>query len=237
MLIAEPGADVQAHHHVLLGEGAEDRAPVVLVVVARDAFEVRQFRHRHRTAALGGHPADFGAHGLRVPGRQHGDRDEPVRVGAGPFVDMPVVIGRHHDQSGRILELVQVSRREAGEGREAHRGQDAVAAHIANALVHVVDAGPHLGEARRIPAPLLGRPRHHRVQATDPLRLALIDPLIDTVVIGDDDRRLLLVLGRDVVEEHIGRFDDVVVDAHQNQFVFFHTCSSRARRSHPTSTL
>ena len=41
---AEAGADVQAHHHVLLGQRLEDRVPVLDVVVARQPFEVRQLR-------------------------------------------------------------------------------------------------------------------------------------------------------------------------------------------------
>ncbi len=86
----------------------------------------------------------------------------------------------------------------------------------------VVHAGPHLGEAGRVAAPLLGRPRHHGVQPADALRPALIHPLVDALVVGDDDRRLLLVLGRHVVEEHVGRLDDVVVDAHQDQVVGLH---------------
>ena len=99
---------------------------------------------------------------------------------------------------------VEVPCREAGEGREAHRGEDAVAVHVADALVHVVDAGPHLGEAGRVSAPLLGRPRHHGVQSADALRPALVHPLVDALVVGDDDRRLGLVLGRDVVRNMSG---------------------------------
>jgi hypothetical protein len=56
-----------------------------------------------------------------------------------------------------------------------------------------------------------------------PLRAALIHPLVDPLVVGDDDGRLGLVLGRDVVQEHVGGLDNVVVDAHQDQVVDLHT--------------
>ena len=54
---------------------------------------------------------------------------------------------------------------EPGERREAHRREDAVAVHVADALVDVVRAGAHLGEADRVEAPLLLGPLDHRVQA------------------------------------------------------------------------
>ena len=44
-------------------------------------------------------------------------------------------------------------------------------------------------------------------------------PLSSVTTIG----RLVLVLGRHVAEEHVGRFHDVVVDAHQDQVVGLHT--------------
>lgn len=219
---AEAGADVQAHHHVLLGQGSEHRAPVVLVVVAGQAFQVGQFGHGDRAAALGRDAADLGAHPLGRPGRQDGDRDEPVGIRTRPLVDVPVVVGRHHHQGDVFAGHVEVPRGEPGERREAHRGQDAVAVHVANPLVHVVHARTHLGEPGGVPAPLLGRPRHHGVQAGHALRAALVHPLVDALVVGDDDRRLRLVLGRNMVEEHVGRFHHVVIDAHQDQVVDVH---------------
>ena len=226
---AEADADVQAHHHVLLRQGAEHRAPVLVVVVTGQALEVRQLGHRDRAAALGRHPADFAAHRLGVPGRQDRDGDEPVRVRAGPLVDVPVVVGRHHDQRGLFPVHVEMARREAGERREAHRGQDAVAIHVANPLVDVVDAGAHLGETRRVTAPFLGRPRHHRVQPAHTLRPALIHPLVHAFVVGDDNRRLSLVLFRDVAQEHVRGLHHVVVDAHEDQVVGLHASTSTVR--------
>ncbi len=211
-----------AHHHVLLGQGPKHRAPVLVVAVARKAFQVWQFRHRHRPAALSGDAADLGAHGLGVPRRQDRDRNESVRVGARRFIDVPVVVGRHHYKRDMLAVHVEVPGRKAGERREAHRREDAVAVHVADALVHVVHAGSHLGEARRVAAPLFGRPGHHGVQPADALRPALIHPLVDALVVGDDDRRLLLVLGRDVLEEHVRWLNDVVVDAHQDQVFHLH---------------
>ena len=119
---------------------------------------MRQFRHGDGPAALRGDPADLGAHGLWVPRRQDRDREEAIRIGAGPIVDVPVVVGRHHDQRDLFAVHVEVAGRETGEGREAHRCEDAVAVHVANALVDVVDAGAHLREPGGVTAPLLGRP-------------------------------------------------------------------------------
>ena len=51
------------------------------------------------------------------------------------------------------------------------------------------------------------------------LRPALIQPLIDALVVGDDHRRLVLVLGGHVTKEHVRWLHHVVVDAHQDQVV------------------
>src|SRR6478609_499562 len=220
---AEARPDVQAHHYVLLGKGAKHRPPILVVVVARKPFQVRQFRHRDRATALGGDAANFGTHRLGVPRRQDRDRDESVRVTARPFVDVPVVVGRDHHQRHLLAVHVEVPGGESRECREAHRREDAVSVHVPDAFVHVVHAGAHLGEAGRVAPPLLGRPRHHRVQPAHALRPALIHPLVDALVVGDDDRRLGLVLGGHVVEEHVRRLHDVVVDAHQDQVVGLHS--------------
>src|SRR5882762_3104359 len=95
--------------------------------------------------------------------------------------------------------------RETSKGWEAHRREDPVAVHIADTLVDVVHARPHLGEAGGVAAPLLGGPGHHGVEPADALWLALIDPLVDTLVVGDHYRRLVPILGRYVTEEHVGR--------------------------------
>jgi hypothetical protein len=112
--------------------------------------------------------------------------------------------------------------RETGKGWEAHRREDAVAVHVADTLVDVVHARPHLGEAGGVAAPLPGGPGHHSVEPADTLWLALIDPLVDAIFVGDHHRRFVPVLGRHVTEEHVGRLNDVVVDAHQDQVVGLH---------------
>ena len=122
--------------------------------------------------------------------------------------------------SSRVLEEAAG---EPGERREAHRRQDAVAVHVAHALVDVVGARPHLGEVDGVEAPLLLRPADHRVQAHRAGHLVLEQPLLDR-------RRRpsrscgawSLVLGRHVAVEHVGRLDDVVVDAHQDHVFGVH---------------
>ena len=63
-----------------------------------------------------------------------------------------------------------------------------------------------------------------------PLRPALVHPLVDALVVGDDDRRLVAVLGWHMAREHIRRFHDMVIDAHQNQIVNVHESVLSMRR-------
>ena len=123
------------------------------------------------------------------------------------------------------LRLAEHAGREPGEGREAHRRQHAVAVHVAHALVDVVRAGRISANPSRVEAPLLLGPADDRVQAHRADLLALEHPLLDAVVAHHDVGHPVGVLGRHVALEHVGRFDDVVVDADQDQVVELHGSS------------
>ena len=109
-----------------------------------------------------------------------------------------------------------------GEGRErgeVHRGQDAAGVHVLDPLVHVVAAGSDLVEALRLEAVLLLGSTGHGVE-----RRGLHDDLaerpdVGALVVADQLGRPVLVLGVEVVDEQVGRLDDVVVDADQDEVV------------------
>ena len=96
----------------------------------------------------------------------------------------------------------------------------------------VVDAGAHLGEAGGVAAPLLRGPGDDGVEAAHAGRPAPVDPLLDAVVADDHVRRLVGLLRRHVPLEHVGRLDDVVVDADQDHVVDVHADPSPASCGH-----
>ena len=88
--------------------------------------------------------------------------------------------------------------------------------------LHVVGALADLVEARRVDAVLLGRAAGDRVEPD--VRDVEVEELPDVgaVVLVHDVRRDVLVLRREVVLEQVGRLDDVVVDADEDQVVEAH---------------
>ena len=89
-------------------------------------------------------------------------------------------------------------------------------------LLHVVGAGAQLVEARRVHAVLLGRPAGDRVEPD--VRDVEVEELPHVGAVGHvlDARRDVLVLRGQVVLEHVGRFDHVVVDADQDHVLDAH---------------
>ena len=84
---------------------------------------------------------------------------------------------------------------------------------------HVVAAGPDLVEALRLEAVLLLGPAGHRVEGGR-LHDDLAElPDVGALVVADELGRPVLVLGLEVVDEEVGRLDDVVVDADQDEVV------------------
>jgi hypothetical protein len=88
--------------------------------------------------------------------------------------------------------------------------------------VDVVAAVADLVEGGRLHAVLLGRPARDRVQPDVRDLAAFVRPDVAAVVLPDDARRDVDVLGREAALEHVGRLDGMVVHAHQDHVVETH---------------
>jgi hypothetical protein len=111
---------------------------------------------------------------------------------------------------------------EPGERREAHRAEDAVDVHVADAGIDLVAAVAHLPERHGVHAVLLGRSAGDRVQPE--VRAALVAPYPHVGPVRCADHTGPAVappLGK-VALEDVGRLDDVVVDADEDQIVDLH---------------
>ena len=128
-----------------------------------------------------------------------------------------------------VFELAEEPAREAGERREVERAEQAVGRHVEHALFHVVGALAQLVEAGRVHAVFLGRPARHRVEPD----VGDVDveelPRVGAVGAVLDPGRDVLVLRGEVLLEHVGRLDDVIVDADQDEVFGAHGRSIRAR--------
>jgi hypothetical protein len=203
----------------------------VVGVEARVAELGRVLGERDRVASLLGDPADLGRHELWVPDRCDGERHEATWVAPAPLVDVPVVVRLEEPQA----ELPVVGPREqlpaeAGHRREAHRAEDAVDVHVADALVDVVGAPPDLVERGGLEAVLLRWPARDRVEADVRDLDALERPHVGfEIVLVDHLGRALEVGLRELVREELGRLHDVVVDADQDEVVGVHDCPPFSR--------
>ena len=198
--------------------GPPYRIPVV-VVEARVAQRGRILGEAEGVAALGGDPANFGGGQLGIPDDGDGHRDEPGGIGPAPLVDVPVVVGAHEGQRELGVVTGEDPGREGGEGREVHGGQHAPGVHVLHPLVHVVAAGPDLVEALGLEAVLLPGPPRHRVERRRLHHHLAEGPDVGPLVVADQGRRPVQVLGVEVMGEEIRRLDDVVVDTDQNEIV------------------
>ena len=160
---------------------------------------------------------------LGVPDGGQGTGDEPALVGPAPLVDVPVVVGPDHGQ-GHVLVLGpgEELAAELGEGGEAQRAEHAVGVHVLDPLVDVVAAGPELVEGGRLEAVLLAGPSGHRVEGDVGEHLALVQPGVGAVVVGDELGGQVHVLGREAPVEEVRRLDDMVVHADHDHLVDFH---------------
>ena len=129
-----------------------------------------------------------------------------------------------------VFELAEQAAREAGQRREVERAEQTVGRHVEHALVHVVGALAQLVEARRVHPVLLGRPAGDGVEPD--VRDVEVEELPRVGAVGAvlDPRRDVLVLRGQVVLEHVGRLDHVVVDAHEDEIFEVHGPSIRVRR-------
>ena len=179
---------------------------------------------RDRPAALLGDAADLGGHELGVPDRHERQRHEATGVRAAPLVDVPVVVALEQTAAevavGGAAEQLTA---EAGHRREAHRAEHAVDVHVADALVDVVRALADLVERGRLEAVLLGRTAGDRVEPDVGDLGALERPHVGVHLVFVDHPRCELEVGlRHVPLEEVGRLDDVVVDADEDEVVHVH---------------
>src|SRR5713226_3378338 len=96
-------------------------------------------------AALGGQSPQLPYRPLDVEKGEDATWDEAVRIGAAPFLDVPIVVRLdHHFVDVRVGTLIQDLAGEPGPVREVEPGQLPARVHIAYPLVHVVTTGTHL---------------------------------------------------------------------------------------------
>ncbi len=172
--------------------------------------------------ALLGNPSHLFGALLGVPDHRDRHRDEAGRVGAAPLVDVPVVVGLHQRDREVVVFGGEQPPGEAGERREADRRQDAAGVHVLDPLVDVVTTRADLVEALRLEPVLLFRATGDRVERDVGDDGVAELPGVRAVLVVHQARGVVDVLLRQVVLEHVGRLDGVVVDADQNHVVFVH---------------
>ena len=195
----------------------------VIRVDARPAELGGVLREGHRMGALGRAAPYLGGQDLGVPDGRDRARDEAARVGAAPLVDVPVVVGADHGQ-GHVLVLGAGEElpAELREGREAQRAEDAVGVHVVDPLVDVPATGPDLVERGGLHAVLFLRPTGHGVERDVAELGPLVEPRARPVGPGHELRCQVDVLRREPALEHVGRLDQVVVHADQDQVIYIH---------------
>ena len=102
------------------------------------------------------------------------------------------------------------------------RREHAARAHVLHALVDVVATRAHLVERGRIDAVLFLRATGDGVQPDVRDRRAVERPHVVAVVGVRHTRCRIGVLLRNPALEHVGRFDDVVVDADEDHVLDLH---------------
>jgi hypothetical protein len=105
---------------------------------------------------------------------------------------------------------------------EADRREDAAGVHVLDPLVDVVTTRPDLVEPCRLDAVLLLGPPGHRVERDVGDYGVAELPHVRAVGVVHQPRRVVLILLRQMVLEHVRRLDGVVVDADQNHVFFVH---------------
>ena len=204
---------MEAHNGRSLLAGGEEGIPLA----AEDGGQPQlggELRETHRFEAAGRVGPDLGRGDLHVgqPGKLQGD--DPVRVRAGPHLEVPIVEGAHAGEPEILVRRPRVHRtaETRDERREAQRGPDAGAVHVQNAGVDVEAAGPHFVEAGRLHAPLRPRSADDRVEPDVGIQVPLEDPALGPVFLLDDAGRRRGEGGGQPVLEEIRGLDQVVVD-------------------------
>ena len=135
---------------------------------------------------------------------------------------MPVVVGLHQRQRKlRILGGEQPAR-EPRKRRETDRPENAAGIHILDPLVDLPAARPDLIKTLRLQPVLLLRPTRHRVERHVGDHHITELPRVAAVRVVHQPRRLIQILLRQMVLEHVRRLNDVVVNADQDHVFFVH---------------
>src|SRR5271157_238418 len=171
-------------------------------------------------AALTGHAADLVCHQASIPNRRECEGNEATWMTAAPLVDMPVVVRLQHDEGESLVLMPRECRAaEAGERREAHGGQNTVRIHVEDPRISVVTSRAELVEARGFHPVLVGRPTSDGIESDIRDLLSLPRPYIGTVGLAHDVGSAIAKSRRDVTRKQVGRLDDVVVDAHEDEII------------------
>ena len=231
----------------------EKRVPVAAVDAGQPQVR-RDLGEADGMAAAGGVAAHLGGGQLGVPQRDDAQRHEMPVGGTAPLLDHPVVVGVHAGLAELAVRgLGEGLPAEAGERGEAQRHVGVVVEHVLHASDRVVAARAHLVVGHR-------RHRHLVAAVADRGDVALVD--VDEVFEHPAVRRpsivdeLLLVgaasdvahradlttldarssilepLGQPLLP-HVGRFDDVVIDADDHREVARRHLVQLCRVAHP----
>src|SRR6266540_4261248 len=214
--------DVAAQDRPRVGARREQRVPRV-GVDARHAEAGWVLRERDSVATLVRQPPHLGRRRVDVEERQDPARDDPLRVGAAPLVDVPVVVRLDHDEVDAVVRpRVQDLAREPRPVREVEARELTARRHVAHPLVDVVATRAHVLVARRVDVEHLRWLARDRVEAEVAAAEVAVEPLLGAVGLVDDARHPVAVLRRDVGVEHVGGLADVVVDRDEDQLVHAH---------------
>jgi hypothetical protein len=138
---------------------------------------------------------------------------------------VPVVVGPDHDEVDVAVRTeVQHLTGEPGPVGKVQSRELSTCRHVADALVDVVAAGPHLFEPGRVHVEHLRRFSRDRVESEISSGDVAVVPLLGTVVLLDDAGRRLSVAVWHVPFEHVRGLADVIVDGDEDQVVDSHRC-------------
>ena len=154
--------------------------------------------------------ADFG---VEQPRQLAGN--DPIGVGAGPRLDVPVVPcpDRRHRKVAVLGDLLQsLAGKTWKERGEIQRRVHTVEVHVLDTLVDIPCAAAHFVEPGRLEAVLGHRSSDDRVEANVGQRLPVVHPGLTAVIRVDDPRRAVGELPRNAAFEGVRRLHDVVVD-------------------------
>ncbi len=215
-------ADMQADRHVERVDLLEERIPIV-VVNARQADDGRILIDRDRMAPLGGNALHLGKRGVHVPAREDTARNEPARIGAAPFVDVPIVIGREVPRRELLVGRAgKPATREVEHAAEIQRRRDAIDVHVLDPRVNIVDALAHLRERGRLHAVFLERTADYGVEPDARELLPLVDPHLAAGGVGHQLGRRCQVRAGQVIVEQVRGFADVIINTDDHHIVHFH---------------